>query len=275
MLEELREQLDELRHEPGDMGNPGDEEPPDLLLESVQQRGECQVELRILLYSNGQWHSEWLVHGSGVAAMSIELGVHGDVEVLDEHPLLVERLDDRVQLFFRGSVDDPDAVAWELMDVHRSVMGRWALIEDYWNLSKRVGTDDVEWVHLDPTSLLRAPAGMFAEGPVTVMAAYAAVLEQHGVSTSFLPASSVARVVDPLARSERAERARYLHAVPLLQQAETRDLHVLVLAPGRRAAALADGRFVAPPRGSHVIAEEFSCVRFVSSASGSWPDDLT
>lgn len=274
MLEELREQLDELTHDPGDRGNPGDEEPPDLVLESVQQRGDDQVELRISLYSCGQWHSEWLVHGVGVAATWVQLGVHGGIEVVNEHPLLVERLNDRVQLFFRGTLDDPCAVAWELLDVHRAVMGPWGLVEDYWNLIKRVGPDDVERVHFDPVSLLRAPAAMFAEGPVTLMSAYARVLEQHGMSTSFLPTGSAYRTVDPLARSERAEGARRLHNVPSTStETETRDLHVLLLAPGRREAHLAADRFVPQPRGSHVIAERFSCIRFVSGAPGSWTND--
>ena len=255
MLEELLEEVD--RVSPADPEDPRDIESPVLAVESAQQRGEDQVELRLCLYSCGQWQSEWLLHATGVAAMSMQLGAHGGVDLLGEHPLLIERLDRRARLLFRGAVDDVHAVAWELLAAYRSVMGTWGSDQDYWNQ--------------DPAGLLRGPAGILAEGPVTLMSAYARVLRQHGMFTQFVSGGSARRMLDPLVRSEAAEGSRRLHAHPSLRsKREERDLHVLLLSPPFRELLVFEEHRGSPPRSSYLIAERFSCVRFVPDAPGSW-----
>jgi hypothetical protein len=81
-----------------------------------------------------------------------------------------------VDLSFRGSPQSPAELVGQLYLTHHRLVADWIPFDRYLN----------NQVDLEP--LLGGGYGKLADGPEFLVAAYAAIIERHGVSPSLLPA---------------------------------------------------------------------------------------
>lgn len=94
--------------------------------------------------------------------------------VTDKHPALRMFLEHRGELFFNGECDDPVALAYSLRAVHEEILESFVPFYDVVNAA--AGDDVVE--------LLRNGFGKIADGPMSLIDRYSALMEGQGISTS-------------------------------------------------------------------------------------------
>ena len=99
-----------------------------------------------------------------------------EVYVAADHPLLWPQacIIASLSFYFREGVEEPLAVAAALHERHRELTDDWLPFEDFVNSSARAP--------LSARIALRY--GTLAEGPVTLLEAYAEVLKGHGAATN-------------------------------------------------------------------------------------------
>lgn len=102
-------------------------------------------------------------------------GHKDDIQLLESDPRLWDYTDLQSSLYFNGRSEDPTKLALELMRVHFELLGPKVSLGKY----MRVGTWDV-------LQLCDEGFGLFAEGPLMVLEAYAQCLLRNGVGASLV-----------------------------------------------------------------------------------------
>jgi len=119
-------------------------------------------------------HPNWKVACRLVKEHSLSLGYHYELQLSDDHVLLLPHMAARTSTSFYGKVEDPLAVVGALCERHRKIAGDWIPFHRFLN------------VDINLTELIAGGFGMLAEGPEPFILAYEDVLRQHGFSTSHL-----------------------------------------------------------------------------------------
>jgi hypothetical protein len=105
-------------------------------------------------------------------------GSVSEANVFDEHPGLLDYTDERGELFFTGAPSDPSRTAAALRDAHISLVGRYLDFDEVVNID--------EFGRRPLSNLLSLGYGKLAEGSLTLMREFQALLEQGGSRTSLL-----------------------------------------------------------------------------------------
>ncbi|MEQ8765988.1 MAG: hypothetical protein RL885_18870 [Planctomycetota bacterium] len=118
--------------------------------------------------------SRWRIRARGVREYRLEEAA-GDLEVFEaDHFVLRQYLEPRRALGFRGQPPSPAETVGRLWLIHRDIAGEWVPFERYLNVC--AGLED----------LLAGGYGLLAEGPESLVRAYANVLSEQEVSTNLL-----------------------------------------------------------------------------------------
>jgi hypothetical protein len=161
-------------------------------LNAVLSTGEFEDAGAVLLYS-ARWPDQaceilldvrtgdvtcprqaWLIRCAAIRATRLAPGWAEMVELVSAHPLLLPHTEARVTLAFRGHPEQPRAVVGALWEAHRATTDEWYPFGAFFNPSVPLA------------ELVGAGGGILAEGPQSVMVAYANALRECGLSPSIL-----------------------------------------------------------------------------------------
>lgn len=123
--------------------------------------------------ADGAWRN-WTVRALGLRDFCVR-EPHGDLTVHSDHVLARQHTDGRAELHFRGRPRSAAETVGRLHRVHRRLVAEWIPFGRY--LSK----------HGDLEELFDGGFGKLADGPEFLLSAYAAVLDDCGVSPSLSP----------------------------------------------------------------------------------------
>lgn len=188
---------------------------------SSDRPGET-LSLVVVLGAQQREMSRWRIEVRGLAEHALKLESHCAIEHSDQHPLLLDHVGRRGDLYFRGPIESPSAVLGDLLTAHQELFGTWRPVQAFWNEAFGPGSRMLD--------LLAADSGLIASGPMALMEAFNAVLASHGVSGNILDKGPIKRWDDELQWVE-----------------ETRDLSVLTLnarRPTRNTAGAIDFSYV-------------------------------
>ena len=129
-------------------------------------------------------HQAWLVRCGAVRAYRLVSEWLDRAHLFGEHALLIPYTEPRVQLAFLRRPSNADAVVGQLWEAHRRLLGQWVPFDEYLNPG------------MSPSDLLASGGGCLADGPRSLMQAYAGVLDLHGVEPSFLAERPAVRWLD-------------------------------------------------------------------------------
>lgn len=114
-------------------------------------------------------HQHWEIECRGVRSSRLQRDLEGQIELLDEHPLLLPHREVHEQLFISSAPSNANAVAGDLWLAHRAATADWFAPESFFN------------PNVSLVILLEAGSGLLAEGPRSILEAYEEVLSFHGV----------------------------------------------------------------------------------------------
>ena len=97
-----------------------------------------------------------------------------DAALYEEHPLLLPYREPQVRLSFRGRPAEPRLLVADLWNCHQALLAEWVSFMAF--LSPQMPLQE----------LLAAGSGILAEGPRSVLEAYAEILAGHGLESSLL-----------------------------------------------------------------------------------------
>lgn len=155
-----------------------------------QSKGNLSLDL--VLFSGGQSKKErWRIECFGVEAYLFQPECAYTLNLLTKHPTLLPFTEDSTSLHFYAAATNPSETLGALYECHRKIVGDWIPFERFfnWELSR----------------LLTASSGLLASGPVSVLSAYAGVLERYGIPTSMLPSHSPIQSWNGKSRSAKAD----------------------------------------------------------------------
>jgi hypothetical protein len=165
--------LDQLRQF---LESPEHDDDPFVRLDSFELHGhDATLNLRVMNYDADQTWGIWEVRALGLRDFLVR-EPHGDLTAHSDHVLARQHTDRCVDLSFRGSPQSPAELVGQLYLTHHRLVADWIPFDRYLN----------NQVDLEP--LLGGGYGKLADGPEFLVAAYAAIIERHGVSPSLLPA---------------------------------------------------------------------------------------
>lgn len=115
----------------------------------------------------------YIVRVLGVLEHRIQnLGTTVDnVQLLDDHPLLYEYTTPPTAVFFRGSVNNPDALLMDIAQAHSSTFQGWRHFPQYLNVEQPLA------------SLLSSGGGLLGQMPKPLAERVLKVLEHHKLET--------------------------------------------------------------------------------------------
>jgi hypothetical protein len=110
--------------------------------------------------------ARYLVRAIGVQEHRISVGIFSGAQhkADEDHPLLYQYNSQPVGLFYRGQLQDPNALLLSLIQTYSSVFGDWRHVPDYLNTSKplmEVFTSSGDLVGQMPEPLAKALAPVF------------------------------------------------------------------------------------------------------------------
>ena len=141
-------------------------------LASVRLEGDV-LSLSFNLISFGEDEEQdqaWEVECIGLLAHQLSLGSCQQFDVYDDHALLWPYIYPQSSVSFYGEAPDPHAVVGALYSRHMELVGQWVPFNRFLNG--------------DPVAMVKGRYGMFAAGPMPLIEAYAAVLEEFGISAT-------------------------------------------------------------------------------------------
>ena len=136
------------------------------------------VTLHLTLHQQGQPDQPWLLHCREVrrSRIMIERGID-NLQIETRHPLLLPHTEASVELYFSSRPSDADATIGRLVEAHWAAVGEWF--------------DTTYFFNLGPEHSLRAMLnggfGKLAEGPRSLIEAYADVLRASCIAVSSPP----------------------------------------------------------------------------------------
>ena len=115
--------------------------------------------------------SRYIVRAVGVQEHRVSMGIFGQVQILDSHPLLYQYNAPPVGLFFRGQPESPQELLLDLIQAYSGVMQEWRHIPTYLNMQQPL------------VELVRSGGGLLGEMPVPLADGLERVLQHHGLET--------------------------------------------------------------------------------------------
>jgi len=92
-----------------------------------------------------------------------------DVKIVDEHPLLYEYTTKPTAVFFRGTVENPDAVVMDIAQAHATTFYPWRHFPQYLNMEQALST------------LIESGGGLLGQMPAPLAEKVVKVLEHHNL----------------------------------------------------------------------------------------------
>ncbi len=117
----------------------------------------------------------WRVECFGLRSFLLENTFVEDLCLVSEHPVLLPFTEHETDLHFCSPSPNPAATVAALFERHYGLVGPWIPFERFLNCASRLS-----W-------LLATASGKLASGPVSLMEAYANVLDQHGIRYAMSP----------------------------------------------------------------------------------------
>ena len=149
------------------------EETGAVFLDSVRWRGRaCEIILDVRTGDDNDPRQAWRVQCTDARATRLSPGWRDGVHMFRAHPLLLPYTDAQAQLAFRGRPEQPWTVVGALWDAHRGATDGWFPFDGF--LNRNVALPD----------LFAAEGGILAEGPRSVLDAYAQALQKCGLIPS-------------------------------------------------------------------------------------------
>lgn len=118
--------------------------------------------------------SRYVVRAIGVREHRISVGMFGEAQLTDDHPLLYETNTTPVGVFFRGQAQNPGELTLDVFQAYASTFGPWRQIPEYLNTSQPL---------LD---LLSSPGGLLGEMPQPLAERMEKVLIHHGLEAKLI-----------------------------------------------------------------------------------------
>ncbi|MCU0465309.1 MAG: hypothetical protein MUF38_12165 [Anaerolineae bacterium] len=116
--------------------------------------------------------NRYLVRVLGVVEHRVSLGLFNSIRLIEEnHPLSLRYNTPTTALFFRGTPDDPDATAMDVLQAYASTFGPWHQPPMYLNAARPL------------VSLLASGGDLLGEMPKPLADALEPVLQRHGLET--------------------------------------------------------------------------------------------
>ena len=141
-------------------------------LASVRLEGDVlSLSLNLISFGGDEEQDQaWEVECIGLLEHQLSLGNCQQFMVHDDHALLWPYIYPQSSVSFYGEAPDPHAVVGALYSRHVELVRHWIPFNRFLNG--------------DPVAMVKGRYGMFAAGPMPLIEAYAAVLEQFGISAT-------------------------------------------------------------------------------------------
>ncbi|HEX2535697.1 MAG TPA: hypothetical protein VHK69_18275 [Chitinophagaceae bacterium] len=123
-------------------------------------------------YGKGSIRQQWIIEAGGYRKSRIVPGYSSWLELVTEHPLLWEFTEEHGSLYFNGWVQDPARLFYDLYTAHRNLFGPHEPFNPFIDL------------HTPGMLSFSYSNGLLAQGPRSLLTAYAACLEERGVAHS-------------------------------------------------------------------------------------------
>ena len=137
-------------------------------LASVRLEGsELALQLNVFPKAESVDSQVWEIECVRVLDHKISLGNCESVELVADHILLWTYIYPQASVSFYGEVDDAFKIVGALYKRHRQLVAHWIPFGSFLNG--------------DPVEMIRGRYGMFADGPLPLVRAYAEVLESYGI----------------------------------------------------------------------------------------------
>jgi len=129
----------------------------------------------------------YIIRVLGAAEHRVEnLGMTVDkVQLLTEHPLLYQYNSRPTAVFFRGAVQNADALALDIAQAHASTFGLWRHFPQYLNTNQALAT------------LFASGGGLIGQMPQPLADRIAAVLAKHGIEHKIMQDTAQAGGSEP------------------------------------------------------------------------------
>ncbi len=116
---------------------------------------------------------DWTVLCEAVRAHDVHpCAIEENLDLLDDHPLLIPHRKDWATLSFSGGVAEVNSLVGALYRAHMGAVANWIPFDEFINPCMGLGP------------LLETGNGVLATGPVPLLDVYEAVLRDHGVRSS-------------------------------------------------------------------------------------------
>ena len=125
---------------------------------------------------DGNDAQHWRIEATEVRDYVIRKEWMEEIEVADEHPILLPFTEAVTDLFFYQSPSDILKIVGDLLENHRKLVCDWIEFGRFFNAQTGKSL----------ASLLTNSSGMLASGPVSLMNTYAEVLNQNGIKNSLM-----------------------------------------------------------------------------------------
>ncbi len=112
--------------------------------------------------------SKWSLSLSDYFDFNIEYEWSEEFEFHEHHPLLLDYIEDKVDLYFSSKANDINSLVADIYKAHHDTTKGWIEVEKYLNMNNLVAACSARF-------------GLFASGPVSVIQKYKEVLDTHGV----------------------------------------------------------------------------------------------
>ncbi len=116
----------------------------------------------------------YVIRAIGVREHSFSVGIFGSLRFVDAHPLLYQYNAPAAALFFRGQVQDANALLVDVLQAYTATFGPWRQVPQYLNTAKPL------------LSLLNSGGDLVGEMPQPLAEALAAAFAQHNLETKLM-----------------------------------------------------------------------------------------
>lgn len=120
----------------------------------------------------------YVIRAIGVHEHQFSVGAFQSLRFVDDHPLLYQHNTTPVGLFYRGQVNDVNALLVDVFQAYATTFGPWRQIPTYFNVSKPL------------FNLLTSGGDLLGEMPKPLAERLVKVLEQHNLETKMIAGES-------------------------------------------------------------------------------------